>query len=198
MTNFTQPTKLPHVCSEVDLSHNFKIRRIVVESDIQTVLLITQLPCSQNLTEVWVVSVLACKHVIICNGWNGLGFVFFPCLYRFSNECDDHAVTIVKPVPTIFQYLHFYLCQRTFHRQRKCRHFGVSSHRKRMLVMTVFPLPILALLCCRIRPTGMPRWRTGLMLLWRRFSIFLGIFSACLALFVLVILFFFFRKGLSV
>ena len=52
MTNFTQPTKLPHVCSEVDLSHNFKIRRIFVESDIQTVLLITQLPCSQNLTEV--------------------------------------------------------------------------------------------------------------------------------------------------
>ena len=127
MTNFTQPTKLPHVCSEADLSHNFKFRTIVVESDIQTVLLTAQLPCSQNLTEVWVVSVLACKHVIICNGWNGLGFVFFPCLYRFSNECDDHAVTFVKPVPTIFQYLHLYLCQRIFRRQRKCRHFGSGS-----------------------------------------------------------------------
>ena len=125
-------------------------------------------------------------------------FVFPPSFYRFSNECSDHAVTFVKPVPSIFQYLHFYLCQRTFHRQRKCRHFwcvvtseaDVGDDGFSFAHSCSSPLPNTANRNAPMKDRTDAVMKTFLHLSWH--------FSACLALFVLVILFFFFRKGLCV
>ena len=129
-----------------------------------------------------------------------LGLFSSPCLYRFSNECDDHAITIVKPVPTIFQYLHLYLCQRIFRRRRKCRHLeaevDVGDDSFSFVHSCSSPLPNTANRNAPMKDSTDAVMKTFLHPFFFFFfkSFFFFRFSASLALFVLVILFLFFPK----